>query len=385
MEDETHDEVTKMNRLHSLLFASALATTLTAGLPLHSSPSHASAPSADQGESPSQADAIIQAASPAAIDRLLGPFQPGNQLEKDILATALLDIEGQLLFKAAMAGDPAARARRREIADLVNAYEAQYASLRETGTPFGYQWRVLSGQLQSAAVENLMPPIRELYEAKYGARDAAARQQAAQFFAAEREAVERMKQPGREAPAKAAERPPAACAPAPDGTRFDPNDVDKTLRWWIARTRELGKAQRSGNQLRVDAARQQFNRQLACLVNQRIKYTFRVQRHPIRADPPAIGADGVQVGIYHKDKADGGVIRVGAQRDARGVEHAESAPILLRAGREIDAAVLPKLSMKSTFVASARVAKTGVLGATALRPPTLILFVTDVRVEQVKP
>lgn len=225
-----------MKNPHRFLIASLLGATLAGGLPLYSSSSYASTPTPGQPQSMSQADAIIQAASPEARGKLLGPFQPGNQLEKDILAAALLDIEGQQLYRAAMAGDQAARARRRETANLINAYEAQYASLREAGTPFGYQWRVLSGQLQSAAVENLMPAIRELYEAKHGARDAASRQQAAQFFAAEREAVERMKQQGRVVGAKAAERSPAACAPAPDGTRFDANDIDKTLRWWIART-----------------------------------------------------------------------------------------------------------------------------------------------------
>jgi hypothetical protein len=373
-----------MKHLRGYLFTFLLDATLIGGLLLLTSPAHASTPATDPSLPESQADAIIQSASPSALAQLLGPFQPTNQLEKDILATALLDIEGQLLYKDAMAGDPAARARRREIANLVNAYEAQYASLRETGTPFGYQWRVLSGQLQSAQAENLLPPIRTLYEAKYGERDAAARQQAEQFLAADKAAYERNQQM-REAQAIAAKQAAAACGPAADGTRFDPNDINKSLRWWIARTREVGKAQSSGNQMRANAAQQQFRRHLACLVNQRVKYTFRVQRHPISADPPPISAQGVQVGIYHKDKADGGVIVVGAERDARGVTHRDSAPIMLRAGREIDATVLPELSMNSTLEASARIAKTGWRGATALRPPTLILFVTDLKVEQVKP
>jgi hypothetical protein len=110
-----------MNFLHRSLSAFLLGAVLAGGLPLYAGSGHASTPSPDRLQSPSQADAVINAASPAALERLLGPFQPGNQLEKDILATALLDIEGQLLFKAAMAGDSAARARRREIADLVNA------------------------------------------------------------------------------------------------------------------------------------------------------------------------------------------------------------------------------------------------------------------------
>jgi hypothetical protein len=373
-----------MKHLRGFLFTFLVDAALIGGLLLLASPALASTPAPDIPLSDSQADAIIQSASPSAFAQLLGPFQPTNPLEKAILATALLDIEGKLLYKSAMAGDPAARARRREIANLVNAYEAQYASLRETGTPFGYQWRVLSGQLQSAQAENLLPPIRTLYEAKYGERDAAGRQQAAQFLAADKAAYEH-NQKMREAQAKAAKQSAAACGPAADGTRFDPNDINQSLRWWIARTREVGKAQSSGNQMRVNAAQQQFRRHLACLVNQRVKYTFRVQRHPISADPPPISAQGVQVGIYHKDKADGGVIVVGAEHDARGVTHRDSAPIMLRAGQQIDATVLPKLSMNSTLVASARIAKTGWRGATALRPPTLILFVTDLKVEQVRP
>lgn len=358
-----------MNRLYTSFCGALLGASLVAGL----------APTTACAEA-SPADTIIQNAPATASSQLLGLFVPANQLEKDILATALLDVEGRQLHQAAMAGDTSARARRREIADQVNAYEAQYTSLRDAGTPFGYQWRVLSGAMQSAPSENLIPPIRVLYEAKYGARDAAAREQSARFFAADQAAAEQAKQ-NREAQARVTEQAQAACRAAADGTRFDPNDINKALRWWVARTRELGTAQRSGNQLRVDAARQQFARHLRCPLNQRVRYTFRVQKHPIR-DDPAISAAGVLVGIHHQGKD--GVIKVGAQRDSRGIDYTESAPILLRAGKDIDPAVLPKLSMGSTFVASARVAKTGVLGATSLRSPTLILFVDDVRVEQVR-
>jgi hypothetical protein len=370
-----------MKRLHTLWVAPFFGAALAVSLSPYTGPVQASTPAAESRPSPSQADAIIEAAPRSAFDKLLGPFKPSNQVEKDILAAALLDIEGQELFRAAMAGDADARARRRVIADLVNAYDAQHVSMRDTGTPFGLQWRVLSGQMQSAQAENLLPPIRELYEAKYGARDAAGRQQAAKMVAADQAAAERMRQT-QAARAEAAKKAAAACGPASDGTQFDPNDINKTLRWWVARTRELGSAQRSGNQIRIDAAQQQFRRQLACLNNQRIKYTFRVQRHPIRNDP-SISTAGVLVGIYHK--ADDGVIVVGGERDARGITYTESVPILLRAGREIDAAALPGLSTKSTFVASARVTKTGVLGATALRAPTLIVFVDDVKVERVNP
>lgn len=370
-----------MNLTHTLWATFSFSAVLTAGLSLFGEQAHASTHAAESPAPPSQADAIIQAAQRSAFDRLLGPFRPTNQVEKDILAAALLDIEGQQLFRAAMAGDTAARARRRQIADLVNAYDAQYASMRDAGTPFGLQWRILSGQMQSAQAENLLPPIRELYEAKYGARDAAGRQRAARMMVAERAAVERADQ-AQAARAKAAKQAAADCGPAADGSQFDPEDIDKSLRWWVARTREVGSAQRSGNQIRINTAQQQFRRQLACLGHHRIRYTFRVQRHPIRNDP-AISDAGVLVGIRHK--ADDGVIVVGGERDARGITYTESVPILLRAGREIDAAALPKLSTKSTFVASARIAKTDVLGATALRAPTLILFVDDVKVEQIRP
>ena len=358
-----------MNRLYISFCGVLLGASLAVGL----------APAVAEAEA-SPADTIIQNAPATATGQLLGLFTPANQLEKDILATALLDVEGRQLHQAAMAGDASARARRKEIADQINAYEAQYTSLRDAGTPFGYQWRVLSGAMQSAPAENLIPPIRELYEARYGTRDAATREQAAQFFAAQQAAGEQAKR-NREAQAKADEQAQAACRAAADGTRFDPNDVSKALRWWVARTRELGTAQRSGNQLRIDAARQQFARQLRCPLNQRVRYTFRVQKHPIRNDP-AISASGVLVGIYHEGK--GGVIKVGAQRDSRRIDYTESAPILLRAGKDIDPAVLPQLDMDSTFVASARVAKTGVLGGTSLRSPTLILFVDDLQVEQIK-
>jgi hypothetical protein len=369
-----------MIRLHMLRFAFIIGAAVSVGLSPLAGGANASTHAAES-TAPSQADAIIQAAPRSAFDRLLGPFQPSNQVEKDILAAALLDIEGQQLHRAAMAGDADARARRRVIADLVNAYDAQYVSMRDAGTPFGLQWRVLSGQMQSAQAENLLPAIRELYDAKYGARDAAGRQQAAKMLAADQAAAERIRQT-QKARAEAAKQAAAACGPAADGTQFDTNDINKSLRWWVARTREVGSAQRSGNQIRINAAQQQFRRQLACLNNQRIKYTFRVQRHPIRNDP-SISTAGVLVGIYHK--ADDGVIVVGGERDARGITYTESVPILLRAGREIDAAALPNLSTKSTFVASARVTKTGVLGATALRAPTLIVFVDDVKVERVIP
>jgi hypothetical protein len=369
-----------MNRPHTLWFALLLGATLAVAMAAHPGPVHAGTPAAESPAPSSQADDIIKAAPPSSLDRLLGPFEPSNQVEKDILAAALLDIEGQQLHNAALTGDAEARARRREIADRVNAYDAQYESMRDAGTPFALQWRVLSGQMQSAPSENLLPPIRALYEAKYGARDAAGRQQAAQMLADEQASVERAGQ----AQAKAEEQAAAACGPAADGTQFDPSDLDRSLRWWVGRTRELGSAQRSGNQIRITAAQQQFRHQLACLNSQRVKYVFRVQRHPIR-DDPAISTAGVLVGIHHKGKADDGVIVVGGERDARGITYAESVPILLRVGREIDASDLPRLRMSSTFLASARVAKTGVLGATALRPPTLILFVDDVRVERVDP
>lgn len=370
-----------MNRLRTPWVTFVFGAALTVGLPHFATAVQASTPTAEAPAPPSQADAIIQASQRSAFDKLLGPFKPSNQVEKDILAAALLDIEGQQLHRAAMAGDATARARRKQIADLVNAYDAQYASMRDAGTPFGLQWRILSGQMQSAQVENLLPPIRDLYESKYGARDAVGQGQVAKMLAADQAAVGRAGQM-KAAQAKAAERAAAACGPAADGSQFDTNDINKSLRWWVARTREFGSAQRSGNQIRIDAAQQQFRRQLACLTNQRIKYTFRVQRHPIRNDP-AISNAGVLVGIYHK--ADDGVIVVGGERDERGITYTESVPILLRAGREIDAATLPKLSTKSTFVASARVAKTGVLGATSLRAPTLILFVDDLKIEQIRP
>lgn len=379
------EERTKRGHTMKELRGLRLVCRIVAALALSGLPHHAMAQSAASTVvvSPTQADEIIRAAPRSAFERLLGPLNPGSQIEKDILAAALLDIEGQQLHRAAMAGDPAARARRGEIAALVNAYDAQYAATRGTGMPFAMQWRVLSGQIRSAQPENLMPPIRELYEAKFGARDAAGRQQVARMRAAEQAAAERAR-PGQAAPAQAAERAAAACGPVADGTRFDPNDIDKTLHWWIARTQELGAAQRSGNQIRVDAARQEFGRQLACSRNQRIRYTLRVQRHPVR-DDPAISTAGVLVGAYHQDKAGKGVVVVGSERDARGITYVESVPILLRAGREIDPAVLQSLGMSSRFVVSARVVKTGVLGATSLRPPTLILFVDDVRVEQVRP
>ncbi len=362
-----------MIRLHDLL---VLGAALVMGMLLYSGISHANQPTADQVPSPNQADAIIQSASPEVTAQLLGPFQPSNQLEKDILATALLDIENRQLVQAALAGDQAARARRLEIYNLITAYQKQYAD-----SNFNFQWWVVSGRVKSAPVENLIPSVRALYEAKYGASGSAAEQQVAQTPADHQPAAPQARQRN-ESQVRTVDQASVGCAPAADGTRFDPQDIDKALSWWIARTREMGEAQRSGNQLRIDAAKQQFERHLACLVNQRIKYTFRTQKHPIR-DDPVISAQGVLIGIYHK--SDYGVISVGAERDSRGITHAQSAPILLRANRDIDAGVLPNLSTSSTFLASGRIAKTSVLGATSLRPPTLILFVSDVQVEQVRP
>lgn len=362
--------------LQGIVFGGALI----AGAALVSGDSQAAPPAQAQDQPAGQADAIIRAATPAMLTLLLGPFEPAGPLEKDVLAAALLDIEGRQLAGAAMGGDPVARARRREIADLINAYDTQYVSMREAGTPFRYQWGVLSGAVNQAPAENLIPSVRTLYEVRYGARDAAAREESARMLAADHAAAERIKaQAAVTAPAAAAAS--AACGPAPDGTRFEPGDIDASMHWWIARTHEVGAAQQTGNQIRIDAARQTFRQHLDCLVDQRITYTFRVQPHPIR-DDPSISAAGVLIGIYHQ--TDHGVIRVGAQRDARGIEHAESAPIFLRTGSDIDAAVLPTLSRSSTFVASARIAGTNVLGTTALRAPTLILFVTDVKVEAVR-
>lgn len=45
--------------------------------------------------------------------------------------------------------------------------------------------------------------------------------------------------------------------------------------------------------------------------------------------------------------------------------------------------MLAQLSTRSTFVASATVTDTTWLGSTFLRPPTLVLYVDDVRIEQV--
>jgi len=180
----------------------------------------------------------------------------------------------------------------------------------------------------------------------------------------------------------------AGSATAGDGSVFDPNNIDNALQWWIARTRELGEAQRSGNQLRIDAAMQDFDAARQSIVGQRIRYTFGVERPSVGgalATGDAISAQGVHVSLHHTHPNDLGAIRIGSQFDAGGRRHVESTPILLKPGEHIDSQMLLQLSTRSRFDISARIVDTAWLGATFMRPPTLILFVDDVRVEQIHP
>ncbi len=173
---------------------------------------------------------------------------------------------------------------------------------------------------------------------------------------------------------------------AGDTSRFDSQDIDNALRWWIATVRELGEAQGSGNQLRVDAALQEFNGRLASLRGQRIRYPFSVRTPSVGgalATGQAISREGVHIGIQHE--TDHGAIRIGSRVDATGRPHSESTPILLRTGQGIDEAMLMQLSTRSTLVASATITDVTWLGSTFMRPPTLVLFVDDVQVEQIKP
>lgn len=173
---------------------------------------------------------------------------------------------------------------------------------------------------------------------------------------------------------------------APDTSRFDPHDIDNALAWWISRVRDLGAAQGSGNQMRIDAARQELDTHLASLRGQRIRYTFNVNTPSVGgalATGQAISRDGVHIGIQHE--TDHGAMRVGSRTDASGRHHTESTPILIRTGQGIDEATLMQLTTSSSFLAAATVTDTTWLGATFMRPPTLVLFVDNVQVEQINP
>ena len=105
------------------------------------------------------AERIICQAPRAARERLIGiPFMHG-QFETDVFAAALLNAEQELRAPASWAGDPVARQRRNDIRAMVQALEHRNDVMYPGEQPFGYQWRVLSGELQAADGDMLILPL----------------------------------------------------------------------------------------------------------------------------------------------------------------------------------------------------------------------------------
>lgn len=170
------------------------------------------------------------------------------------------------------------------------------------------------------------------------------------------------------------------------GSVFDTSDVDNTIAWWTNQLRPLGEAQRSGNQIRIEEATAEFDAVRNGLIGQRVSYTMSVRTPSVGgalATAQAISRDGVYVGVQRE--TDRGGLWVGTDRDARGANHVDSTPILLRPGEHFDEALLSQLSMQSTFVVSGDIFRTDWRGANFMRAPILILFVNNVQVEQVNP
>lgn len=110
------------------------------------------------------AERIICDAPQAAFDRLIGWFPPHYQFETDVIAAALLATEAELRGPAARAGDEAARQRRIDIRDMITALENRNNAMYPGELPFGYQWRVLSGELQSVSEDRLIVPLRAVWQ-----------------------------------------------------------------------------------------------------------------------------------------------------------------------------------------------------------------------------
>jgi hypothetical protein len=110
-----------------------------------------------------EVERIICAAPLPLYQRFIGRFEPTDETERAILAAALLGAEIEALGPLARAGDEEARRRRNHRAQLTQCLERHFEHLDAAGTPFGLQWQVLSGHLQGAGEQYLIPSLRLLW------------------------------------------------------------------------------------------------------------------------------------------------------------------------------------------------------------------------------
>jgi len=178
-------------------------------------------------------------------------------------------------------------------------------------------------------------------------------------------------------------------------TEFDPNNRDRTAFWWAGLVKDLAEAKASENQIRVDAAIQKIDAARKPLVGRRIKFQFNVwTTNPGIPETvwnyKPISSAGVWVGILLR--ADQARIHVGMpyhNRRARGYIYA----FQLKPGKHIDPAILGNLSTRSKFIISATISQTGLARLDTWHkgtkrfstPPTLLLFIKDIKVEKIIP
>ena len=184
-------------------------------------------------------------------------------------------------------------------------------------------------------------------------------------------------------------------AAATDVTEFDPHNRNRAAFWWAGLVNELTQAKASGNDVRVTEVMQKIDAARQPLVGQRITYLFNVwQTNPDLPETvwnyKPISSEGVWVGILHR--ADNARVHVGTKYHdtrMRGYIYA----FQLKPGEHIDSAVLGSLSTTSTFEISATISQTGVSRLDTWHqgmkrfstPPTLLLFINDIKVEKVNP
>ncbi len=189
----------------------------------------------------------------------------------------------------------------------------------------------------------------------------------------------------------------AGCGSGSDGgasipTDFDPNNRDRAAIWWGGLVRQLAEAKATGNEVRADEAMQMLDSARAPLVGQRVRFLFNVwATNPDLPetvwDYKRISAAGVWVGLLHR--SDPGRIRVGVKHPGRQGARA----FLLKAGQDIDPALLRDLTDRSTFEVSGTITRTAIdrldtwhMGFKRFTdPPTLALFIKDITVEKVNP
>lgn len=130
-----------------------------------------------------QAIADAQSLAPS---QLLGPFEPKNEFEQDILTAALLQSESMLLKNGFRAGDAVVQARLQEIQGTLTALNQKHAASESGDHPFTTNWYALSKLLfPGTQDEKLIKPIRKLYAPLVEAQKSQERQAAVGgFFAA---------------------------------------------------------------------------------------------------------------------------------------------------------------------------------------------------------